>query len=247
MPDAVVPVGGSSLGRDPEGRLRRMLAALPSDADEDVVGKALREEFPLDEVPGAVQYRAQREWSTGTMIVAVGLTTRRECVVVVREETGDPFLFTDYQTRDLAPGETGCSTSLYASASQVEHRWEQGSLPGAPSPSPSPSAFEGPADASDPKNEKLLLKTLAGMPPEADDAMILAEVEADFPEYQVDVRRDGDEVAVSVMGPGHRDCLVGVRAGADEPFRFTDFPRIQLEPGELGCSPGLYWSNVRAH
>ena len=212
-PDAmsnVVPAGGSSLGPDPEGRLRKMLAATPPDADEDVVGRALHEVFPLDEVPGAVQYRAQREWSTGTMVVAVGLTTRRECVVVV-----------------------------------------QSTLPGAPppplSPSPDLTEFEGPVDASDPKNEKLLLKALTSMSPDADEAMALAEVEAVFPEYRVEVRRDGDEVAVSVQGSGHRDCLVGVRAGADEPFRFTDFPRVQLELGELGCSPILYWSNVTAH
>jgi hypothetical protein len=248
LPTAV-PAGGASLGPDPEGRLREMLAAVPPDADEDVVGRALRETFALDEVPGAVQYRAQGEWRTGTMIVTVGLTTRRECVVMVREEGDEPYLFTDYLPTDLAPGRAGCSTSLYPSAGQVEYRWEHGNLPGTPplSASPDPTEPEGPVDASDPENERLLLKVLASVSPDADEAVVLAEIEEEFPEYTAEVRRVGDEVAVSVMGPGHRDCLVGVRAGSGEPFRFTDFPRVQLELGELGCSPSLYWSNVTAH
>ncbi|MBE1875072.1 hypothetical protein [Myceligenerans pegani] len=115
------------------------------------------------------------------------------------------------------------------------------------STAPDPAAPWKVESASSPKNEKRLLGLLSEAGPDSNEASVLAALEEAFPDHTVAVRREGDELAASVMGPGHRDCLVGVRVGDDEPFRYTDFPRVQLEIGELGCVPGLYWSNVTAH
>ena len=66
-------------------------------------------------------------------------------------------------------------------------------------------------------------------------------------DYTVDAHREGDEVVATVVGPTHRDCLVAVRAGDDEPFRFSDFPPVFLELGEIGCRPALYWTDATTH
>jgi hypothetical protein len=124
---------------------------------------------------------------------------------------------------------------------------------GAPSLGPDAKASPGPSrpwlldEATTPANEKLLLTTLAGLPADAGETAVRDAVSEAFPDYTVDAGREGKEVVATVVGPTHRDCLVGARVGADEPARFTDFPRVQLELGELGCSPSLYWSNVTAH
>ena len=116
-----------------------------------------------------------------------------------------------------------------------------------------PTASPGPLrpwlldEATIPANEKLLFATLDGLPAGVGEGAARAAVSEAFPDYTVDVRRQDDEVVATVVGPTHRDCLVAVRAGDDEPFRFSDFPRIFLEPGEIGCRPSLYWTDATTH
>jgi len=59
--------------------------------------------------------------------------------------------------------------------------------------------------------------------------------------------REGRDLVVAVGAPDTRDCVVGVRPDGAPPWRFSDFDRILLEPGELGCVPSLYTSPVTTH
>lgn len=124
---------------------------------------------------------------------------------------------------------------------------EPGAATSMPTSSPNPTAPWKVESASSTENEKRLLGLLSEVEQDMSETSVMATLEESFPDHTVAVRRDGDELAASVMGPGHRDCLIGVRVGNDEPFRYTDFPRVQLEIGEQGCLPVLYWSNVKAH
>lgn len=125
--------------------------------------------------------------------------------------------------------------------------------PGPVTPGPGTAASPAPTrpwlldDATAPANEERLFTTLGGLPADVDEAAVREAVSAAFPGYTVDALREGDEVVATVAGPTHRDCLVAVRTGDDEPFRFSDFPRIFLEPGEIGCRPSLYWTDATAH
>lgn len=124
---------------------------------------------------------------------------------------------------------------------------------GVPTTTGEPAASPGPTrpwlleDATTPANEERLLATLEELPAGADERAVREAVSDAFPDYTVNTGTNGGEVVAAVAGPTHRDCLVAVRAGADAPFRFTDFRRVQLELGELGCTPSLYWSNMAAH
>ncbi|RPF19695.1 hypothetical protein [Myceligenerans xiligouense] len=179
-----------------------------------------------------------------TIVAAVGLSYPVDCVVGVKEPGRPAFVSVGYPAQELEIGGLGCSPQL------VER---YGTPEIAPEPTATPSASPGPTppwkveSASSAENEKRLLSLLSEVERDLDETDVLAALEKTFPDHTVDVRRDGNELAASVMGPGHRDCLVGVRVGDGVPFRYTDFPRVQLELGELGCVPGLYWSNVTAH
>ncbi|MGE9365298.1 hypothetical protein [Isoptericola nanjingensis] len=63
----------------------------------------------------------------------------------------------------------------------------------------------------------------------------------------VDAEREEDVLVVAVQVLGTRDCVVAVRPDDEEAWRFTDFDRILLEPGELGCRAGLYLRPVTTH
>lgn len=78
----------------------------------------------------------------------------------------------------------------------------------------------------------------------ATEASTLAsDVTAAFPEPDVTVDTEiVDEELVAAVGvPQARDCIVLVRR-ADGAIERIAFDRIQLEPGELGCSTRLYTS-----
>lgn len=118
-----------------------------------------------------------------------------------------------------------------------------------PEPSASPTATRPwlLEEATAPANEKLLFTTLSRLPADAGETAVRDAVSEAFPDYTVDAHREGDEVVATVVGPTHRDCLVEVRAGDEEPFRYSDFPPVFLEPGEIGCRPSLYWTDATTH
>jgi hypothetical protein len=109
-----------------------------------------------------------------------------------------------------------------------------------PSPTPLPSLG--------PDAEQVVLGVLDALPDgaTADDAE--TALAAAFDEF-VDVRaeRDGAELVATVGVLRSRDCVVGVRPDGEAAWRFSDFDRILLEPGELGCAPGLYLRPVITH
>ncbi|MFD6176048.1 MULTISPECIES: hypothetical protein [unclassified Isoptericola] len=75
-----------------------------------------------------------------------------------------------------------------------------------------------------------------------------AALRAVFPGVDV-IRADRakDELVAAVGVTEARDCIVAVRPDGGPTWRFTDFDRILLEPGELGCTPGLYTAPVTTH
>ncbi|MEU2199164.1 hypothetical protein [Isoptericola sp. NPDC019482] len=80
----------------------------------------------------------------------------------------------------------------------------------------------------------------------ADDAE--RAVRGAFPAF-VDVRteREGDQLVATAGVVRSRDCVVAVRPDGEPAWQFSDFRRIQLEPGEGGCTPGLYLRPVMTH
>ncbi|MFC7878753.1 hypothetical protein [Isoptericola sp. NPDC057391] len=63
----------------------------------------------------------------------------------------------------------------------------------------------------------------------------------------VDAERHEKELVIAVQVLGTRDCVVAVRSDGEAAWRFTDFDRILLEPGELGCDADLYLRPVTTH
>jgi hypothetical protein len=111
-----------------------------------------------------------------------------------------------------------------------------------PSPSPTPLPSLGP-DA-----ETALLDVLDSLPDGAAAADAESALAATFDGF-VDVRaeRDGGELVATVGVLRARDCVVGVRPDGEAAWRFSDFDRILLEPGEVGCDPSLYLHPVVTH
>lgn len=110
----------------------------------------------------------------------------------------------------------------------------------APDPTPLPSL--------DPEAEETVLRVLDGLgddaTPEAAESALRAEL-ADF--VDVRVERGSGELVAAVGVLRSRDCIVGVSPDGEPAWRFSDFRRIQLEPGEGGCTPGLYLAPVTTH
>ncbi|MCK0116437.1 hypothetical protein MWU57_05275 [Isoptericola sp. S6320L] len=112
----------------------------------------------------------------------------------------------------------------------------------APAPDPTPLPSLGP-DA-----EATVLAALDELPPDATPADAESSLRSAFPEF-VDVRaeREDDELVAAVGVMRSRDCVVGVRPDGEPAWRYSAFDRIQLEPGELGCAPGLYLRPITTH
>lgn len=110
------------------------------------------------------------------------------------------------------------------------------------SPSPTPLPSLGP-DA-----ETVLLGVLDSLPAGADAEVAEDAITAAFGEL-VDVRaeREGAELVATVGVLRSRDCVVGVRPDGEAAWRFSDFDRVLLEPGEGGCAPYLYLHPVTTH
>ncbi|WP_402376863.1 hypothetical protein [Isoptericola rhizosphaerae] len=115
-------------------------------------------------------------------------------------------------------------------------------LDGAPAPDPTPLPSLGP-DA-----EATVLATLDDLGDDATPSDAESRLRSAFPEF-VDVRadREGDELVATVGVVRSRDCVVGVRPDGEPAWRYSAFDRIQLEPGELGCDPGLYLRPITTH
>lgn len=109
-----------------------------------------------------------------------------------------------------------------------------------PHPTPLPSLA--------PDAEVAVLDALDGLPDEATADDAIGALRVILPEF-VDVRaeRSGDALVATVGVGRSRDCIVAVRSDGDVAWRFTDFDRILLEPGELGCDPALYLRPVTTH
>ncbi|MHC2999364.1 hypothetical protein [Microbacterium sp. HJ5] len=67
---------------------------------------ALREAYPQEHI------RLDTQVFEGEIVVALGMPAERECILVVRNATGEVF-FPDFRRISLEPGETGCATDLY--------------------------------------------------------------------------------------------------------------------------------------
>lgn len=83
----------------------------------------------------------------------------------------------------------------------------------------------------------------------ADPATLEDDVERAFPGDDVTVSTGADRddagrqrLVAAVGVPGGTDCVVVVRRGSEPPERVGGFPRVWLEPGEVGCSAALVLS-----
>ncbi|PFG44512.1 hypothetical protein ATJ88_3237 [Isoptericola jiangsuensis] len=117
-----------------------------------------------------------------------------------------------------------------------------------PSPTDRPSPSPTPLPSLGPDAEAVVLTTLDGLPTGATAAAAESALAAAFDGF-VDVRveRKGSELVAAVGVLRARDCVVGVRPDGEAAWRFSDFDRVLLEPGELGCVPWLYLSPVTTH
>jgi hypothetical protein len=94
--------------------------------------------------------------------------------------------------------------------------------------------------------------TLADLPWEpdtarAEEAAKNAATAAFSEPVVVQAEQAENELVVTVAVPEARDCVVVVRPADGEPFQFSDFDRILLEPGEGGCGPYLYLRPIKTH
>ncbi|GAB3174955.1 hypothetical protein GCM10027059_47930 [Myceligenerans halotolerans] len=249
----------AELGPEVGVKVRRALDDVDLSVYEDIshvivsdeIQQAVGDEFPFEEYEGYdLTIRVgilDGPYVDGdeTIVAAIGMPYPVDCVVAVREPGRPAYVSVEYPSEELEIGGMGCTPQLITRYGTGEAAPEPTAMP---SPaSPDPTAPWNVESASSTANEERLLEVLSEAGPDSEDASVLAALEDVFPDHTVAARRDGNELVASVMGPGHRDCLVGVRVGNDKPFRYTDFPRVQLELGELGCGPLLYRSNVTAH
>lgn len=84
----------------------RVAEILGSVSEVDAIDAALREAFPADD------HRIEVTSWNGETVVAVGIPAERECILVVRSETG-ALSSPSYRRISLEPGEAGCTTALY--------------------------------------------------------------------------------------------------------------------------------------
>lgn len=148
------------------------------------------------------------------------------------------------------PGQSGGSSTacwrLVVRAYQHDDAADRESLPCpadlvgvTPEPEPLPSL--GPDDAD------TVLQVLDGLPAGATAGDATAALGSAFPEADVRARREGRELVATVGVVRARDCVVAVRPDGEPAWRFSDFDRILLEPGEVGCDPNLYLYPVTTH
>ncbi|MEL7976423.1 hypothetical protein AAG589_11220 [Isoptericola sp. F-RaC21] len=105
-----------------------------------------------------------------------------------------------------------------------------------------------PVPSLGPYAESTVLQALNALAEGASAADAEAALGEHFSEpLTVRAEREERDLVVAVGAPGTRDCVVGVRPDGAPPWRFSDFDRILLEPGELGCVPSLYTSPVTTH
>jgi hypothetical protein len=247
-----VPAGVPTLGPEAQATVLQVLREAPTPATGSSLADTERlveevqtawwQQSSPEELDGyGVEVHAQLE--KGVLVLAVGIPGRRECVIGVRETGSAPVLYAGAPDGELAPGGSGCQPTLF---------W-QNLLTPMSTPEPEPIASPTPSrpwlldEATTSANEKLLLGTLSDLPSGAGTEAARQAVAEAFPDYTVEAYRRDDELVATVAGPTHRDCLIAVRAGDRDPIRFTDFLRISLEPGEIGCMPSLYWTDVTAH
>ncbi|MGC5167200.1 hypothetical protein [Luteimicrobium sp. DT211] len=91
---------------DGEADVRAALEALPERTGEEAAQRALAARFPAP-----LTVRVAR--SGDELVAAVGLSSTRDCVVGVRPDGGKARTYTGFDPVTLAPGEVGCSPSLY--------------------------------------------------------------------------------------------------------------------------------------
>jgi hypothetical protein len=72
----------------------------------DAIDAALHEAFPHE------YYRIDSELWNGETVVALGIPSERECILIVRNDAGE-LSYPTYRRISLEPGETGCATDLY--------------------------------------------------------------------------------------------------------------------------------------
>ena len=63
----------------------------------------------------------------------------------------------------------------------------------------------------------------------------------------VQAEQEPSALVVTAAAPEARDCVVVVKPADGDPYQFSDFDRILLEPGEGGCGPYLYLRPVKTH
>ncbi|SKC40970.1 hypothetical protein [Krasilnikoviella flava] len=98
-----------------------------------------------------------------------------------------------------------------------------------------------------PDAEATVLDVMDRLPVAVDPASAESALRYEFPSsVDVSVVWDGRELVAAVGVAEARDCIVAVRRDRST-SRYTDFDRILLEPGELGCVPSLYTSPVTTH
>lgn len=150
------------------------------------------------------------------------------------------------------PGRTaGSSTTCWR---LVVHAWQHDAQadrdeircpddPGeGPIPDPTPLPSLGP-DA-----EATVLRVLDALPAGATAASAEAALRAEFAEFvDVQVEEGYAELVAAVGVLRSRDCIIGIAPDDEPAWRFSDFRRIRLEPGEGGCTPRLYLAPVTTH
>jgi hypothetical protein len=80
----------------------------------------------------------------------------------------------------------------------------------------------------------------------ATPATLAGAVRAAFPQeaVSVDTATAGGTLVAAVGVPAERDCVVMIRT-ADKKIKHVGFDRVQLEPGETGCTTALYTHPAR--
>lgn len=109
----------------------------------------------------------------------------------------------------------------------------------APDPDPQPSLGR---DAG-----LTAVAVLDGLPAAATAEDVTAALRAAFPVAEVRAVREGTEVVAAVGVARARHCVVVVRDDGEPTWQFSDFDKILIEPGELGCVPDLYLHPVVTH
>lgn len=98
-----------------------------------------------------------------------------------------------------------------------------------------------------PDAEATVVDVMNRLPVAVDPTSAEAALRYEFPSsVDVSVVWEGKELVAAVGLAEARDCIVAVRHLGSTTL-FSDFDRILLEPGELGCVPTLYTAPVTTH